>query len=49
MDLEMLEGRLELLRNNYSNFTYELIRDMLNENEEERPEFIALSNKFVPY
>eukprot|EP00330_Aristerostoma_sp_ATCC50986_P002150 CAMPEP_0114588448 /NCGR_PEP_ID=MMETSP0125-20121206/11148_1 /TAXON_ID=485358 ORGANISM="Aristerostoma sp., Strain ATCC 50986" /NCGR_SAMPLE_ID=MMETSP0125 /ASSEMBLY_ACC=CAM_ASM_000245 /LENGTH=477 /DNA_ID=CAMNT_0001784849 /DNA_START=51 /DNA_END=1484 /DNA_ORIENTATION=+ len=46
---EMLEQRLEIIRNNYSNFTYELIRDMLNTNEEERPDFVVLSNRLMPY
>mmetsp|Transcript_8850 Transcript_8850/g.7822 ORF Transcript_8850/g.7822 Transcript_8850/m.7822 type:complete len:335 (-) Transcript_8850:835-1839(-) len=45
----MLEQRLELVRNGYSNFTYELIRDMLIEDDEERPDFVALSNRLMPY
>jgi serine/threonine protein kinase len=45
----LLQERVESLRGRYSDFTLELICSMLQAEEENRPDFVALSNKLLPY
>jgi hypothetical protein len=49
INFDMLNQRLDLVRKQYSAFTYELIRDMVTPKEAKRPDFIALSNRLLPY
>jgi serine/threonine protein kinase len=45
----LLQERLDRVRIFYSTFTYELIRDMLVLNEEERTDFTQLDTRVLPY
>lgn len=45
----LLNERLGKVRNTYSPFTFELIRDMLSINETTRPDFISLESRVAPY
>jgi len=46
---DLLNERLKRVQDMYSNFTYELILDMLAYDDYNRPNFIDLEDKFLPY
>lgn len=49
IDFNGLNQRLEKVRISYSDFTYNLIREMLTEEVSKRPDFIGLEARIAPY